>query len=332
MIFFSIILAFILGWSLGKNNLGNLFGTAIGTQMIRFKTAVLCAMIFILMGALISSGGTSSSIAKVSQVSSSTDIIVIMISAIFVLELFSRYGIPVSIVQTNFGALIGWNFFTYTALDWDFVKQMTGAWIVAPILSCLICCGLMILVRYFLNHHPISLFIRDVFLRIGLVGLGVWASYTLGANNISIITTPYTFSFPKINLFLMTLFLSLSIGFGCKKANRRVISTIGQKLFPLSPTEALVVMGATALTMTCFSIQFLSDVLNSFHLPRFPLVPIPISIIMIGSICGISVSKGGKGLRFSVLSHIIISWFLTPVLTGGLCYLLLTFLNSGLIQ
>jgi len=39
-----------MGWSLGANDAANIFGTAVGTRMIRFSTAAIICSIFIIIG------------------------------------------------------------------------------------------------------------------------------------------------------------------------------------------------------------------------------------------------------------------------------------------
>lgn len=41
-----------LGWSLGANDASNVFGTAVGTKMVSFKTAAVIASLFITVGAV----------------------------------------------------------------------------------------------------------------------------------------------------------------------------------------------------------------------------------------------------------------------------------------
>ena len=48
-----------LGWSLGANDAANVFGTAVGTKMIRFKTAATIASTFIILGAVFGGAGAS---------------------------------------------------------------------------------------------------------------------------------------------------------------------------------------------------------------------------------------------------------------------------------
>jgi PiT family inorganic phosphate transporter len=39
-----------LGWSLGANDAANVFGTAVGTRMINFRTAAIVCSIFVILG------------------------------------------------------------------------------------------------------------------------------------------------------------------------------------------------------------------------------------------------------------------------------------------
>ena len=54
---FFISAGLFLGWSLGASDASNIFGTAIATRMIRFKTAALIASFFIIIGAVHAGAG-----------------------------------------------------------------------------------------------------------------------------------------------------------------------------------------------------------------------------------------------------------------------------------
>ena len=57
-----------LGWSLGANDAANVFGTAVGTRMIRFKTAAIVCGIFVILGAVISGAGTTETLGKLGAI------------------------------------------------------------------------------------------------------------------------------------------------------------------------------------------------------------------------------------------------------------------------
>ena len=42
-----------LGWALGANDASNVFGTAVASRMVRFRTAVVLSSLFVLAGALV---------------------------------------------------------------------------------------------------------------------------------------------------------------------------------------------------------------------------------------------------------------------------------------
>ena len=45
-----------LGWSLGANDGSNVFGTAVGTRMVKFRTAAVISSVFVIIGAVFAGG------------------------------------------------------------------------------------------------------------------------------------------------------------------------------------------------------------------------------------------------------------------------------------
>ena len=43
-----------MGWSLGDNDAANIFGTAVTSKMLKFRTAAVLASIFVMLGASVS--------------------------------------------------------------------------------------------------------------------------------------------------------------------------------------------------------------------------------------------------------------------------------------
>ena len=58
-ILFFLSSGLFLGWSLGANDAANVFGTAVGARMIRFKTAAAVCSIFVIIGAVTGGAGAS---------------------------------------------------------------------------------------------------------------------------------------------------------------------------------------------------------------------------------------------------------------------------------
>jgi len=57
--FFFLSSGLFLGWSLGANHTANVFGTAVGSRMVRFETAAVICTIFVILGATFSGAGVS---------------------------------------------------------------------------------------------------------------------------------------------------------------------------------------------------------------------------------------------------------------------------------
>jgi len=57
-----------LGWSLGANDAANVFGTAVGTRMVKFRSAAIVCSIFIVLGATISGAGAAHTLGRLGAV------------------------------------------------------------------------------------------------------------------------------------------------------------------------------------------------------------------------------------------------------------------------
>jgi len=60
----------------------------------------------------------------------------------------------------------------------------------------------------------------------------------------------------------------------------------------------------------------LSNAFQSIGLPAIPLVPVSSSQIVIGSIIGIGIYKGGKEIKYNILGSISLGWIATPIVAG----------------
>ncbi len=106
-----------LGWSLGANDAANVFGTAVGTRMVRFGTAAVICSVFLILGAVISGGGAAHTLGKLGAVNALGGSFTAAGAAALAVYLMTKAGLPVSTTQAIVGAIIGWNLFTETRTD-----------------------------------------------------------------------------------------------------------------------------------------------------------------------------------------------------------------------
>ena len=100
-----------LGWSLGANDAANVFGTAVGTRMVRFKTAAIVCSIFVILGAIISGAGTTETLGKLGAINALPGAFAACVAAGLSVYLMTKVGLPVSTTQAIVGAIVGWNLY-----------------------------------------------------------------------------------------------------------------------------------------------------------------------------------------------------------------------------
>lgn len=343
IIIFFLSSGLFLGWSLGANDAANIFGTAVGTKMIKFRTAALICSIFVIIGAVVSGAGTSHTLGQLGTVNELAGAFIVALAAAVTVMWMTQAGLPVSTSQAIVGAIIGWNFFSHTATSVNSLTKIVGTWIFSPILSALFAFLLFHLTKRIVEGSKIHLLRLDSYTRIGLLVVGAFGSYSLGANNIGNVMGVFINSSPfkdiSINgLFQLSsiqqLFLigGIAIAFGVFSYSKKVMFTVGSGIFKLSPVTALVVVLASSLTLFLFASQGLYNFLTSLNLPAFPLVPVSSSQAVVGAVMGISLAKGGRNLNFRKLGQISLGWIATPLASAILAYVSLFFMQNVFMQ
>jgi len=338
IILFFLSSGIFLGWSLGANDAANIFGTAVGTRMIRFKTAAIVASIFVIIGAVVQGGGAAHTLGKLGNVSTLAAAFTVALSAALTVYWMTRMSLPVSTSQAIVGAIIGWNFYTNNPTDLHSLTKIVTTWISGPILGGIFAILLFMLVKVITKKTNVHLLYKDIYIRYGLLLVGAFGAYSLGANNIANVMGVFVgaVNLPTIDLGIFhldgtqQLFLigGVAIGIGIITYSKHVMETVGNTLMPLTPEAAIVVVLSQALVLFIFSSQGLSDAFQSVGLPAIPLVPVSSSQVVIGSIIGIGIYKGGKEIKYSILGGISLGWIATPIVAGIMAFFMLFFVNN----
>lgn len=332
-----------MGWSLGANDAANIFGTAVGTRMIRFTTAAIICSIFVIIGAVVGGTGTSNTLGELGSINAIAGAFAVSASAAFTVLLMTNRGLPVSTSQAVVGAIIGWNIFAGLQTESTVVFKIVQTWIFTPILAAIFAIVIYWIVRYFIEHTSIHVVRMDKYTRYGLIIAGAFGSYSLGANNIANVmgvflqVSPFTdMQIGNIITFtgVQQLFLlgGIAIAVGVFTYSKKVMSTVGNSIFELSPISAFVVVLATSLVLFVFSSQGLHNFLTSMKLPAFPLVPVSQSQAVIGAIIGIGLAKGGRNIQMAKIGRIAIGWVLTPLISMVITWIALNVLQNVFLQ
>ena len=124
-----------LGWSLGANDAANVFGTAVGTRMVKFGTAAFVCSLFVLLGAVLSGAGAAHTLGKLGAVNALGGSFMAACSAAVTVYGMTRAGLPVSTSQAIVGAIIGWNLYSGFPTDTASLMKSVGTWVACPLLA-----------------------------------------------------------------------------------------------------------------------------------------------------------------------------------------------------
>jgi phosphate/sulfate permease/DNA-binding CsgD family transcriptional regulator len=338
MFFFFLTSGLFLGWTLGANDAANVFGSAVGSKMIRFKQAAIIASVFVILGAVLQGAGGSHTLGKLGSVDALGGAFTVALAAGFTVFWMTKYKLPVSTTQAVVGAIIGWNFFTGSATDISSLVKIVTTWVAGPIIGGIFAVLLYLLLRFYIRKSKIHLLLQDAYTKYALIIVGAFGSYSLGANNIANVVGVFVPSAPNIILDfgifsldgVQILFLigGLAIALGIITYSKRVMMTVGDSIMKLSSETAFIVVLSHSLVLFIFSSQSLSNFFVNIGLPPIPLVPVSSSQVIVGSIMGIALLNGGRTIDFSVLGKIASGWVATPVIAGLISFIALFFMSN----
>ena len=320
-----------LGWSLGANDGANIFGTAVGTKMLRFKTAAIIASLFVIIGAVAAGGGAAETLNELGNINALAGAFMAELAAAVTVYLMVRTRIVTSTSQAVIGAIVGWNLYCGKTTDLALLSTIASTWIICPILAGIFAILIYSLVKLILKTHRISLLRQDSYTRIGLILAGAFGAYALGANNIANVMgvfvgsnilhglpLPYGFDLsPTQVLFLLG---AIAVSIGIFTYSHKNMYTVGRDVMQMSPVVAWVVVIAQSLVLFIFASPELHAWLAAHKLPEIPLVPVSSSQAVIGAVMAIGLIKGGRNINWPLIGKLSIGWVATPLLSALICY------------
>ena len=332
-----------LGWSLGANDSANIFGTAVGTKMLRFTTAAIIASIFIILGAVISGQNTAETLNALGGVNTLPAAFAVSLSAALAVRLMLKSGISVSISQTIVGAIIGWTVYNRQPTDAETLINICSCWVLCPVVSGLIAVSLYKLVKCILRHTKLHILWQDFIVRLGMILTTALGGFDLGANNMAVVVGVFVDScvfqplkvgdlFTLSGVQVLFLFGAIAVSTGVFTYSKKVIKTVGKNVLALNPVVAWIVILSQSLVLILFSSDGLENFLISIGLPPLPAVPVSSTQAVIGAIVGIGLAKGGKEVKWNLVLKLMCGWVLSPLMAFTLSYISLSFMENVFVQ
>jgi PiT family inorganic phosphate transporter len=300
----------ILGVALGSNDAANVFGTAVASKMVRFRTAAIITAAFVIAGAVVGGERGLVTLGGLSHQTARTAMIVTALAGASVLAM-NALKLPVSSSQAMVGAIMGMALATSPgSVQWSDLVKIVACWVGTPIGAAVIAAVLYPLLGWVVDRLPLGIVGRSILLRSALLVSGAYGAFALGANNVANVTgvfynTPVASSFADPALVL-ALFGSGAIALGAVALGRNVMVTVGSRLVQLGAFSAFVVVLSQAITVDIYA--------------RVG-VPVSASQAVVGAVLGIGLAKSVRTINKATLPRIVAAWVLTPALAGGASFL-----------
>ena len=319
-----ILLIAIIAIIIGANDASNVFGSAVGSKMVKFRSAIIFFIIFIILGAVINAENPSKIYGDlVLDYPELKKIFLIIFPVVFVTIISLKIKIPSSISQSIIFSLMGFSMAEKLNINYDLFKKLIYFWIATPVLaflfSMIFCWFLTNLFRIF----KLNVFQIDYQIRISLVIFGCIAAFALGAHLTAAIVGIYApflnldIELMNINLVLddnkLYFFGSLLIGVGAFIFSQKIVKTIGSQISNIKPIPALAILLTQILILFTFSSSFIINNLNLFLPFELFAMPLSASHITFASIIGIASFNKFREVKPQYTKKIILSWIIIPI-------------------
>ncbi|MCD5408539.1 inorganic phosphate transporter family protein [Candidatus Bipolaricaulota bacterium] len=295
----TLLPAILMGWSLGANDAANVFGLAVGVRAVRYLVAITLTATFALLGAYLGGAQGMATYSSVAAQSLASSFCVALAAGLTVAGMTWR-GLPVSTTQAAVGAIIGVALVSGRPVQWSVLGKIVISWVASPLGAMVVAYLAHRFVSPLLENRLGGVVLYDRIVRFGIVGIGIWGAYALGANNVANVTGVYVGA-GLLSVPMATLIGGGSIALGVLAFSRRVMETVGERLVPLGPLPALLAVAAQAASLQLFAILG---------------VPVSASQAVVGAVVGIGLVKGVETVNRRQLLGIALGWALTPTLSG----------------
>lgn len=288
-----------LGWGLGANDSANIFGTAVYSKVVKYSTAVIITAIFVMLGAVLNG---SIGITHIGDYAYEGGIVtqraafLVMLAAGMTVMVMTVLRLPVSTSQAVIGAIIGGGLLSGKA-DFGATLKFFGAWFLTPIGGLVIAFIVEKLIKVTIEDRLTTFRFYETFIKVGYIVAGAFGAYSLGANNVANVTGIFTGRLNILTTQQAVVVGGLSIAIGVITYSRPVMSTVGERIVPMTSVAGLIVVISASLTVYIYAVIG---------------IPVSTSQAVVGAIIGIGLNAGVNTINLKMLRNVLLGWFATP--------------------
>ena len=319
-----IFLIAIIAIIIGANDASNVFGSAVGSKMLKFKVSVIFFIIFIILGSIINAENPSQIYGNlIIDYPDLNKIFIIIIPVLLITIISLKLKIPSSISQSVIFSLVGFSFVEKLNINLDLLYNLIYFWLATPfiafILSILFSWAISIIFKFL----RLNIFQIDYQIRLALIFFGCIAAFALGAHLTAAIVGIYSpFLDLDLNVLNFTLilddkklffFASVLIGLGAYLFSKKIVRTIGSQISNIKPVPALAILFTQIIILFSFSSDYMLDALNILLPFQIFAMPLSASHITFASIIGIASFNKFREVKPNHTIKIIFSWIIIPI-------------------
>jgi phosphate/sulfate permease len=295
-----LILATAISFVFGWNNSSILIGNIRSAGSISYRSSFLLTSTGLVLGFLLEGAKMNSSLTSLSSTATPSILEVTLVVSLLGVIAFSIIGLPISFSIVIVGSFLGSTIATGSHVRFQQFYELVAFWILAPFLS-----ALTSYVIYTTIKRTVSLLGLvevDLLNRIGIIVAGLFASYSLGANNIGLFEgATYQSFYATIILLVSAVAGTFLFGGG------NVSGSIGDRLMSLSPQGVLSTFIASSV------IVWIGTQLA---------FPISISQCLLGGMFGAAYTRRVAVINRNLVYETVLLWIVAPAICFAIAYIL----------
>lgn len=313
LIFFTLLMAAAVGWSIGANDAANSLGTAVGSKVLSLKQAIILITVFGFLGAYLQGAYVTKTIGKgivpIAQLDKNASLYLALVATFAAcawVVLATYWKMPISTSHSIVGAVAGAGIALHAPVKWKVLLDIFICWIFTPI-------GAAILGYIFYRLFK-NIFYRVIprrHIRVSLAALitisGCYVAYSWGANDVANATGVIAGA-GVLTPHMSVIFGGLAIVLGIMTWGYKVMETIGSGITHLLPIMA-------------FSAQLASAI--NVHIYTIFGIPVSTSHSIVGAIFGVGLVRGIRVVNLRIMKEIIVCWLATPFISGIISFIVL---------
>ncbi|MDP2940282.1 MAG: inorganic phosphate transporter [Candidatus Omnitrophota bacterium] len=311
-----IVVVIFFAMNMGASGIAPSFAASWGAKLIKKKNALLLFGIFVVLGAFFLGRNVAFTLGKgiiPQQFISFEVVLIILTAATLSLFLANILKIPQSTSQVTVGALVGAGLYFKHLYLKTLLLKILPAWVILPLLSYIFT---FLLYRniYPPDHDNLhiyqKMFANEKKLKLSSLIVSCYVAFAIGTNNVANAVGPL-FGAGILGINSGLVLIGPLFGVGAWLMGKGTLETAGNEIVPLGAFSGTLVSFVTA-TLLIFA----------------SLLGIPQSLVQLNLASIFAISSVKNGHKYTLDRHItrktFFVWIITPLLSTGISYLLLS--------